>query len=174
MKDTILTPRLTLKALEEKDRETMLRLLEDRDIGKTYMLPLFSGRQQKDAFFDRLQSLCRTRFVFGICKTDSGRLIGMLNECGTDEAAGEIELGYFIDPLFQKQGYATEALSAAIREAFARGFRHVVCGYFEDNTASRRVMEKCGMLPLDREAVISYLGRDRRCLYLGISPDPSL
>ena len=165
MNSTLTTPHLLLKALEEQDRETMIRLLGDREIGKTYMLPVFQSKQQADAYFDRLVVLCQTRFVFGIYLPD-GELIGMLNECGCTE--DEIELGYFISTAHQGRGYATEALQAAIQECFLCGFRHVVAGFFEENPASRRVMEKCGMHPLNRESVISYQGRDHCCLYMGV------
>ena len=79
-----------------------------------------------------------------------------------------MEIGYFVDPAHWNQGYATEAFAAAIRELFRMGYRAVTAGYFEENPASRRVMEKCGLKPLDRESVIAYRGTDHRCLYMGI------
>ena len=62
------TARLELKPLDEKDRESMIRLAEDRQIKKTYMFPDFADRAQEDAFYDRLLALCESgkRFIFGI------------------------------------------------------------------------------------------------------------
>ena len=161
------TARLELKPLDEKDRESMIRLAEDRQIKKTYMFPDFADRAQKDAFYDRLLALCESgkRFIFGIYL--QGKLIGMLNETETDGKS--IELGYFIDPEYWNRGYASEALVTAIDELFRRGFKRVCAGYFEGNDASRRVMEKSGMKPTKEEAVISYRGVDHRCLFCEIT-----
>jgi ribosomal-protein-alanine N-acetyltransferase len=54
-------------------------------------------------------------------------------------------LGYVIAPEHQGKGFATEAVQACIHELFRMGYEHVRAGYFEGNTASRRVMEKLGM-----------------------------
>ena len=156
---------LVLRPFEEQDREPMLRLLSDSRITETYMVPAFQNRQEADAFFSRLMELSRTRFVYGIYL--DGTPVGMLNVCGT--SGDEMELGYFIDPLFQGKGLATRALSLAIQEAFRIGYSLVTAGYFEGNAASRRVMEKCGMKLLDRESGITWHGITHRCLYMGIS-----
>ena len=49
------------------------------------------------------------------------------------------------------------------------GFEHVKAGFFEENMASCRVMEKCGMTKLDVEDDIEYRGVMHHCLYYGIS-----
>ena len=163
------TARLELKPLEEKDRESMIRMAEDWRIKKTYMFRDFADRAEKDAFYDRLLALCAsgTRFIFGIYLQD--QLIGMLNE--TESDGENIELGYFIDPEYWNHGYASEALTAAIDELFQRGFKRVQAGYFEGNNASRRVMEKSGMKPIDKEEVINYRGVDHRCLFREIAKE---
>ena len=48
---------------------------------------------------------------------------------------------------------------------FAKGFREVVCGAFEENTASLRVMEKAGMEKLDITESIEYRGKVHNCVY---------
>lgn len=45
------------------------------------------------------------------------------------------------------------------------GFRKVKAGYFEENEASRRVMEKCGMKQLSYTDEIEYRGITHKCLY---------
>ena len=87
----------------------------------------------------------------------------MLNDCGMDGESAE--LGYFIDPEHWNHGYASEALKAAVDELFLRGYRRVRAGYFEENGASCRVMEKCGMKPIEHEEIISYRGTDHKCLF---------
>ncbi|MBR4459099.1 MAG: GNAT family N-acetyltransferase [Clostridia bacterium] len=163
----IVTERLVLRPLEDGDREALLSMARDSRITATYMIPDFADAAQEDAFFRRMRALsaAETRFVYGISL--GGELIGFLNDCGTD--GDGIEIGYFISPGHWNRGYATEALRAAIGALAAMGFRRVEAGCFEENPASGRVMEKCGMRPLGRASLLPYRGREHRCLYRGIT-----
>ncbi len=59
---------------------------------------------------------------------------------------GEVELGYRLRRAAWGRGYATEGARALIRKGFAElGVRRVVATTYQDNLASRRVMEKAGM-----------------------------
>ena len=51
------TERLVLKAMEDCDRESLLRIVEDDRVKKTYMLPDFEDQSRADAFFCRLRDL---------------------------------------------------------------------------------------------------------------------
>lgn len=64
-----------------------------------------------------------------------------------DQAKGlEAELGWMFDPGHGGQGFATEAVRAAIGLCFrSLGLRRVHAGCFADNTASWRLMERLGM-----------------------------
>ena len=56
------------------------------------------------------------------------------------------EVGWCLDPAFQGQGYATEAVAGLLRVCFEDlGLRRVVALSFADNTASWRLMERLGM-----------------------------
>ena len=163
---TIHTPRLCLRALEDRDCDRMVDLLTNKEIARTYMLPDFSTREDAVKLFRRLQCLSRKedRFVYGICLDD--RLIGFFNDVEIQESA--IELGYAILPPYQNQGYATEVLSAAIATLFAMGYTTVNTAAFEENPASIRVMEKCGMTRLEKTEQIDYRGRTHRCVCFAI------
>jgi RimJ/RimL family protein N-acetyltransferase len=74
---------------------------------------------------------------------------------------GERELGYFIARPFWGRGYATEAGRAMI--AFARDslrLSRLNAGYFTDNPASGRVLEKLGFTPTG--AVVPRYSAGRR------------
>ena len=45
------------------------------------------------------------------------------------------------------------------------GFRKVIAGAFEENRASLRVMEKCGMTLQPETEDIDYRGKIHRCVY---------
>ena len=166
---TIQTKRLLLRAIEERDREDMLRVFSNDCVKKTYMLPDFDSVEAMDKLFRRFIALSenRERFVYGISL--DGRLIGFMNETEKNEVS--IELGYVIHPDWQRRGYMSEALAAAINALFQMGYRAVRAGFFEGNTASRRVMEKCGMTPTGETDGIEYRGETRRCVYYEIKAD---
>ena len=62
---------------------------------------------------------------------------------------GAVEIGYGIDEARQGQGYATEAVNAAVMWALQQpGVTRVEAETEPDNKASQRVLEKCGFIPL--------------------------
>lgn len=59
----------------------------------------------------------------------------------------EVSLGYRLRRAVWGQGYATEGTRALIRLGFTRlGVQRVVASTYQDNLASRRVMEKAGLV----------------------------
>ena len=165
-KEQLLTTRLVLKPIEEKDKEDMLKIVNDPLVKKSYMLPDFANQLEADNFFKKLRdfSLKKEKFVYGIYSKN--KIIGFLNEVSSDNE--EIEVGYFIAPNEWKKGYATEALKAAINELFEMGYKRVIAGHFEDNIASGRVMQKAGMKMIDKTEIITYRNAEHRCLFYQI------
>ena len=63
-------------------------------------------------------------------------------------ANGTVEIGYGILEEYQRQGYAAEAVDAAVDWALQQpGVTRMEAETEPDNRASRRVLEKCGFLP---------------------------
>lgn len=63
-----------------------------------------------------------------------------------DDRPDDVELGYRLHRSAWGQGYATEGAHALIRHGFTElGVRRVHATTYQDNLASRRVMEKVGM-----------------------------
>ena len=157
------TARLIIKKITEGDQESALDLLTNDTIRKTYMLPDFEKREDAVPLFRRIMELSRgdQRYVRGIYLND--HLIGYSNEVEVVEKS--IELGYLIHPDYHGKGYMTEALIALIPALFALGYEEVVCGAFEENPASLRVMAKAGMRLLDKTDEIEYRGKMHRCIY---------
>ena len=157
------TARLLLSSIEDSDTEDMLALLTDPAIKKTYMIPDFADSDQALRMVGRFRELSHDseRWVYGI-RLD-GRLIGFLNDVDKTDTA--IEMGYVIAPAHWGKGYATEAFSAVMESLFAAGFEAVRTGAFAENSASLRVMEKCGMRRIKETEIISYRGEDHLCVY---------
>jgi len=160
------TARLVLKPIGEESRNEMFGIFRSDEVKKTYMIPDFSSEEEEEKLFQRFVTLSSSdgKFVYGVYLKD--KLIGFLNEVSKDESS--IEMGYVIYPAYKNRGYATEAFRAVIEELFRVGFKTVRAGFFIENGASRRVMEKSGLKAVDGEEVIRYRGTDHKCRYMEI------
>ena len=165
-KDRLQTKRLILKAFEECDRQKMIDIFFNEQVKKTYMIPDFADREQAGTLFEKLMAFSRSddHFQYGIYL--DGTLIGFVNDCEIKDAT--IEIGYVITPEQQGKGFATEAVQSCIDELFRMGFEQVVAGFFQENTASCRVMQKCGMKKINFEEDIEYKGKMHHCIYYRI------
>lgn len=157
---------MKLRTLAEPDEAALLELLTNDRIRQTYMLPVFPQREDAVPLARRLMQLSRegSRFVRGM--EENGTLVGFLNDVEIEN--GSIELGYAVHPAHWGQGFATAALKLAMEALFRQGYREVICGAFEENPASLRVMEKAGMHRLNKTDSIEYLGRLHRCIYYAV------
>lgn len=157
---------IRLRCLSEEDRDAVAEILANRSVAQTYMLPDFTSPEQVESLFRRLLTLSRgkERYVRGIYAEDA--LVGFLNDVGIEDSS--IELGWVINPRYHNRGFATQAVELAIKELFAVGFREVIAGAFEENKASIRVMEKCGMSRLDRCEEIVYREVAHKCVYCSL------
>lgn len=166
MLEPIKTQRLMLRLFQQADREQAIALLRNKEISKTFMLPEFPDDAAAGRLFEQLlnQPNPDAHFVRAVCL--GNLVIGFVNDVENQD--GTIELGYVIHPDYQGRGYATEALTASIQELFRRGYSTVLAGYFEENPASGRVMEKSGMHPISRADTVEYRGIPHRCLYYEI------
>lgn len=164
--EPIRTHRLVLRPFQETDREQTIRLLRNEEISRTFMLSDFPDDDAAGKLFERIlkNSLSDAHFEIAICLED--QVIGFLNDVEITD--GTIELGYVIHPDHWGRGYATESLTAVIWALFHMGFHRVCAGYFEDNLASGRVMEKSGMHRIDKTEEIEYRGKTHQCLYYEI------
>ena len=156
------TDRLCLRAITDSDEESMVAALTCAEIAKTYMIPEFSSPQEVKLLFERFKNLSVNpdRFVYGIYWNE--KLIGWVNE--VEDTGEAMELGFVITPSYQRQGFATEALQCCMQALFDAGYLAVKTGAFEENIASIRVMEKCGMTRLEETETIEYRGNTHRCI----------
>lgn len=157
---------ILLRPFAAEDENDALEIFLSDEVKKTYMLPDFKSKDEATALFQRIMkmSLDKDRIVYAIAR--GRKVIGFINE--VDKGEDFIELGYVINPAYKNNGYATMALSASIKELKRMGYKTVKAGYFEENIASRRVMEKCGMTQISFTEEIEYRGKIHRCIYFEI------
>lgn len=157
---TIVSDRLRLRPWQDEDAAFLL------DLESRWEVVRFLG-SQPTIMHDResaLASIARRRAIddpvhgiWAITMAADGRLIGnfLLKPIplSAGEPAGtptEVEVGWHLHPDSWGHGYATEAASAALTDAFSRGLTRVIAVTHPDNRASQAVCRRLGM---------AYLGR---------------
>ena len=162
----IQTLRLTLGEIRDCDFDDMMSVLKNDVVAATYRIPDLDTREAEIELFEYLRDISQRedRYLFGIFL--DGKLIGLINDCEINSEC--IEMGYALHPDYHNQGYTTEAFAAVIKSLLSKGFTEIIAGAFEDNIASIRVMEKCGMKRTKMTADIKYRGKTHKCVYYSI------
>ncbi len=164
MKSQLQTDRLTLRPHTAADIPALARLLADRANTETFLVPDFTSEAQAVSLAQKLVEFSQIsdteHLQYGIDL--QGQLIGFITDCGVE--ADTIEIGYILDPAYQGHGYTTEAVRAIIDDLRRMGFKKVTAAFFESNTASRRVLEKCGLRPTGSTETLEYRGAVHTCV----------
>ena len=155
------TERLIIDPVREEDKADYFNnISHDRNVLETFVCRYAETLEDFDF------SSCPGRDdLFAIRLKDTGRLIGII--LFFDEKDGACEIGYGIGSAYRNRCFTTEAVKSFLdylqRE---KGIRTVYASYFTGNDASRRVMEKCGMVFSHfSERELSYLGAERDLTY---------
>ncbi len=154
---------LILRPFLPTDQDRVLEILTSSTVNKTYMLPDYEKPEDAVPLFNRLSQLSRDSSRFVRCIALDVTPVGFLNDVEIKD--GGIELGYVIHPDSHNRGLMTQGLRAAISELMKLGYEQIICGAFDHNHASIRVMEKCGMKKIPKTDEIEYRGRIHRCVY---------
>lgn len=101
-------------------------------------------------------------FVYPVITNNEGKNIGYVQLCKLDE--GTWEIGYHIAKDFTGKGYATEAVKAFL-SAMAKklNIKEVYGICLTENTASIRVLEKCGFTQI-YEGLGNYQGKEEQII----------
>ena len=145
------TERLTLRQLTEDDADNLFELDGDPAV----MRFLSGGAPTPRAVIER-EILPRFLSWYGrgggygvwaAIEKASGAFLGWFSfHPHTGGDPGKIALGYRLRRAVWGRGYATEGARALIRKGFTElGARRVIATTYQDNLASRRVMEKAGL-----------------------------
>lgn len=143
------TPRLILRKWELSDAEDLFRYASDPDVG-----PIAGWPPHKSVAESRMiiQNVFTGPEAYAVCRKEDNHAIGAIElklQGHTDmsDRSDECELGYWIGKPFWGQGMMPEAAEEILRHAFEDlGMRAVWAGYYDGNTKSKRVQEKCGFV----------------------------
>ena len=144
---TLETKRLILRRWEDSDAENLYKYAKDPDIGPIAGWP---AHQSIEESRNAIRNVLNGKEAYAVCLKSDGRAIGAieLKQNGhTDmtDRDDECELGYWIGKPFWGQGIIPEAVKEMLRHGFEDlGMTRIWVGYYEGNTKSKRVQEKCG------------------------------
>jgi ribosomal-protein-alanine N-acetyltransferase len=152
------TERLILRPMNETDIDAVYKMRRDNEIMRFIREPV-TNRDEAENWINLISSRW-AKDKIGFCsliEKNSGNFAGW---CGLWELkeSGEIEVGYAIAREFWGKGYASESAAAFLEYGFNKlNLEKIVAVAREENTASRRVMEKIGM---NFDYVGKFYGRD--------------
>ena len=146
----IKTPRLTIKTFSPAMAQSVYENSQDDDTRRFVPDEVYDSAEEARAAIEFLISRYDSDdgpFVYPIITNDGGQNIGYVQLCQIDD--GSWEIGYHIAKQFTGQGFATEAVKAFL-PAMAKKLNikevHGIC--LTENTASVRVLEKCGFVQI--------------------------
>jgi len=144
---TLESGRLRLRAYRANDVDAMFRLYSDPRVMRYWSFPPWTERAQAEAYVQRaLGEMAEGRALpWAIATQAEDKLIGTTTLFALDAVQGRAEIGYSLDPKFQGQGLASEALRVALVHAFdTLRLRRVEADVDPRNTPSCRLLEHLG------------------------------
>lgn len=149
----IKTPRLVLHPLQPANAATLHRIYQTEGVLRYFPNLNPPSLEKVQRFIDGQQEHWE-KFGYGnwgILPDDSSadEIIGWAGLQFLPEL-NETEVGYLLDKPFWGKGYATEAVRASLEFGFSHfAFSQLIALVHPENTASRRVLEKCGLTHLE-------------------------
>ena len=141
------TKRLILRRFEESDAENLYEYAKDPDVGPIAGWPPHKSVAES---LDVIRNVLNSAEAYAVCLKSDGKAIGAIElklngHTDLSERDDECELGFWLGKPFWGQGIMPEAAREILRHAFEDlGMQKVWCAYYDGNTKSKRVQEKCG------------------------------
>jgi len=137
------TPRLLLRPGFPEDAPALFGAISDEAVVRNLaVVPWPYRMRDAEAFLASPRDPVLPSFLVFERTDREPRLIG---SCGlARRASGSVELGYWIARQHWGRGFATEAGRALVDIARTLGLARLEAGYFVDNPASGRVLQKLG------------------------------
>ena len=163
MRKTLNTERLVLRQPVMTDATRMSELLCDQDIVRmtcSLPFPYFPLAAEFWIMQNAASRKLGTNYGYAITK-DGSEIMGIMDLFANSD--GDKEIGYWIGRHYWGNGYITEAAQAILEEGF-RSFDvdYIDAGYFYDNPASGRVLEKLGFERKEMGSMLYSVARGER------------
>lgn len=150
---TLETERLLLRPFEASDLEDLYGYASVKGVGEMAGWKHHESREESQEILDMF---IREDKTFAVCLKETGRVIGSfgIEKYGLEDRLTEFdgyrgrELGYVLAKDFWGRGLMPEAVTAVIAWLFGDlGLDFLTCCYFDSNSRSKRVQDKCGFRP---------------------------
>lgn len=140
------TERLILRAPKLEDAPTIQNVINDYLIAKmTLNIPYPYPENGAKEWLERIHNSESENYPFVIILKENDTLIGNIS-LACHPYFKRAEIGYWLGKTYWNQGYTTEATRCIIQFGFEKlALVRIQAGFFPENIASRRVMEKAGM-----------------------------
>ena len=142
------TDRLILRYMKEEDtHDIFININHDKDVLKYFIDKYVEN--ESDMTLSKTINYCleAQRYLFAIELKETHEVIGLILQCSTaSKIFNSSEIGYAIGQKHWNKGYVTEAFKKVIEFLFSQGVHKVIASHLVGNDASKRVMEKCGLI----------------------------
>jgi len=150
------TSRLILRPFQDEDIGRLAELMANRDFMRFSLGPY--TREQTQTVLQKFLSWNQAGLPsqFAVVLRENNDVLGYCGFLHHPEVPEEVEIGYRLDPAYWNRGLITEAARAVRDYAFV-GLKlpRVISLIHPENTPSRRVAEKIGLMP---EREITFRG----------------
>jgi len=140
--------RLSLRKLRFSDAEDIRRNANNKEVARwTISVPYPYTKDHAVRFIRKTHYGYENRksYTFGIVLRKENKVIGTITLSKFDYKNKNAEIGYWLGKRYWKQGLMTEAVKLILKFGFRQLKLHRIgSGLFEENVASRRVLEKAG------------------------------
>lgn len=140
--------RIIIRKLVLSDVKDIYQNIRDREIVKwTLRIPYPYRKEDAVGFVRKTRYSIRKGkdYVFGIALKGKNKVIGIIELAKINYSDGNAEIGYWLGRRFWNRGIMTDAVKSILKFGFRRlNLHRINAALFEENIASRRVLEKSG------------------------------
>jgi len=158
------TERLVLRPFNEEDLDNLYEYAKVPGVGE---MAGWAHHESKEVSIQILNMFIKEDKTFAIVYKENNKVIGSLGvenvtEEGTyndfDALKGR-EIGYALSKDYWGKGLMPEAVRCVINYLFDElDLDYLTCGYYEFNSQSSRVQEKCGFKPYRKHEFVTRMG----------------
>jgi len=141
--------RLMMKPFSIKDAEDMFEYTSDPDSCKFLSWGPHLSVLEAGEFLEKAEKKKNDPddINWGIYLKETNKLIGSVRIYEINTQQGSVLMSYMLNPAFARKGYMSECITAAIKACSSFLNTKVIrCDIADENIASTRVAEKCGMI----------------------------
>ncbi len=175
------TERLILRAFKQSDLDDFYAYASVEGVGERAGWKHHESKDETQQILDKFINGDKT---FAIVLKENNKVIGSLGveEYGMEQALTEFleyqgrEIGYVLSKDYWGKGIMPEAVKAVINYLFnGLNLDFLICGYYEFNSQSKRVQEKCGFKPYRKLVIETKFGtKEQSIMNLLLNPSKNI